>query len=183
MRNAWDSGKHCGVAPGSRWRARARHPLGQALTGTPVDPKPLQMVFGILSVETRNIPPKASEISGRAASCIRWGGSIRKNIIGHGLQSLIPHSVAGRGVRGGRRTLALLEQQTRQHGNGVLFEPLIEQSSNLFAKVRGMTQTRKLETLQGIAGSGQKKLPRRGHSGSGHRSPPRDEMVCIITRQ
>jgi hypothetical protein len=62
----------------------------------------------------------------------------------------------------GRRELfAFLHQQARQHGRGILLKPAIQQLHDLFAKIRRVAQPGKLVALQGIAGCGEKKLPRR----------------------
>lgn len=107
----------------------------------------------------------------------RWRRSIRKNIIGHGLRRRTWHGTlrrSGRGVavRGKQpfarsvfgkagRPFALFDQPAREHGAGVLFHPLIEQSANLLAEIGGMTETREFVALERVARSREKKLPRR----------------------
>lgn len=58
-------------------------------------------------------------------------------------------------------TFAMLHQPAGQHRCGVFFEPGIEQLRDLFPKIGGMAQPRKLVALQRIARSREKELPRR----------------------
>jgi hypothetical protein len=127
---------------------------------------------------------KISCTSCETSSFSRWGESIRKNIIGHRMRHGTWHGTGdrtGRGapVRGKQsiarsafgiagRPFALLDQPSRQHGAGVLFHPLIEQSANLLAEIGGMSKTRKFVALERIARSREKKLPRRLGWGRGH---------------
>ena len=117
-----------------------------------------------------------------------WDRSIRKNIIGHRMRHGICHGTgqgagcgSGRGmtVRGKQslargvfrragRPLALLDEPAREHGAGVLFHPLIEQSANLLAEIGGVSEARKFVALERIARSREKKLPRRLGWGTGH---------------
>ena len=60
-----------------------------------------------------------------------------------------------------REVFAFLHQQARQHGRGILLKPGIQQLHDLFAKIRRVAQPGELIALQGIAGGGEKKLPRR----------------------
>jgi hypothetical protein len=98
---------------------------------------------------------------------------IREKIIGHGVCGLIP-PIAGRRTfivaRRSRRAfallarcraLALLHQPARQHGRGIFLQPDIQQLRDLLAEIGRVAKPRKLEALQGIAGSGEKKLPGR----------------------
>jgi hypothetical protein len=97
---------------------------------------------------------------------------VREKIIGRGVGGLAPRVtsrsplvVADRGRRALRLlafpgTLALFHQPARQHGRGVFFEPGIQQLRDLLAEIGGVAEPRKLVTLQGVTGRGQKKLPR-----------------------
>lgn len=114
----------------------------------------------------------------------RWRRSIRKNIIGHGMrrgtwQGAGQGTGRGMAVRGKQslalsvfrdagRAFALFDQPAREHGAGILFHPLIEQSANLLAEIGGMTETRKFVALERVAGSREEKLPRRLGWGTGH---------------
>jgi hypothetical protein len=55
---------------------------------------------------------------------------------------------------------ALLHQPARQHGCGVFFQPGIEQLRDLLAEIGGVTEPRKLITLQRVPGRREKELPR-----------------------
>lgn len=115
-----------------------------------------------------------------ASNFSRWPRSIRKNIIGHGMRPGTWHGVgrgmaarreqiSARGVLGSAgRAFALLDEPAGEHGAGVLFHPLIEQSANLFAEIGGVGQTGKFVALERIARGREKKLPRRLGWGTGH---------------
>jgi len=109
-------------------------------------------------------------------------GSIRKNIIGHGMRPRTWHAVgrgmaacreqiSARGVLGSAvRTFALLDEPAGEHGAGVFLHPLVEQSANLLAKIGGVGKTRKFIALERIARRREKELPRRLGSRTGHDS-------------
>lgn len=117
-----------------------------------------------------------------------WRWSIRKNIIGHrmrprsggGVSVRRKQSLTGSVFRDARRPLALLDQPARQHGAGVLFDPLVEQGANLFAEIGGMSETRKFVALKRIARSREKKFPRRLRWGQGHFSLLETDWCKII---
>jgi hypothetical protein len=66
--------------------------------------------------------------------------------------------------------LSLLDQPTGDQGVGVLVHPLVEERSNLLAKIRGVSEARKFVTVESIAGSGEKKLPGRLGAIGGHKA-------------
>lgn len=120
---------------------------------------------------------------------------IRENIIGHGVCGLVPR-VAGRRVllvappdrrafpvfaRSG--AFALLHQPARQHGLGIFFQPGIQQLRDLLAEIGRVAEPRKLEALQGIAGSGEKKLPGRLGLVGTHRDlrGKHSEITSVVT--
>jgi len=113
-------------------------------------------------------PRNSGLASRRAARCWWRSGLLREKIIGHSVCSIKPRFRPGHSVRDQRRTLALLHQPARQHGRGVLFQPLVEQGTDLLPEIGGMTQTCQFVRLQRIARSGQKKLPRRLGLVAGH---------------
>jgi hypothetical protein len=82
-----------------------------------------------------------------------------------------------------RRLFAFLHQQARQHGRGILLKPGIQQLHDLFAKIRRVAQPRELVALQGIAGGGEKKLPRRlGFVGAhGDLQGKQSEITSVVT--
>ena len=80
-----------------------------------------------------------------------------------------------------RRLQALVDQPTSQHRRGVLLQPLVEELADLFTQVRGMSQTRKFIGLQGVAGSGEKKLPGGLNTIFGHGDAPKNEQVFNVT--
>jgi hypothetical protein len=106
-------------------------------------------------------PRNSGLASRRAARCWWRSGLLREKIIGHSVRSIEPRFRPGDSIRDLRRTLALLHQPASQHGRGVLFQPLVEQGTDLLAEIGGMTQARQFIGLQRIARGGQKKLPRR----------------------
>ena len=78
---------------------------------------------------------------------------------------------------------AFLHQQARQHGRGILLKPGIQQLHDLFAKIRRVAQPGELIALQGIAGGGEKKLPRRlGFVGAhGDLQGKQCEITSVVT--
>ncbi len=98
---------------------------------------------------------------------------IREKIIGHGVPGLAPRVAGRRGFIVAHRSrrafallarrwpFALLHQPARQHSRGIFFQPGIQQLRDLLAEIGRMAKPRKLIALQGITGSGEKKLPGR----------------------
>ena len=82
-----------------------------------------------------------------------------------------------------REVFAFLHQQARQHGRGILLKPGIQQLHDLFPKIRRVAQPGKLVALQGIAGGGEKKLPRRlGFVGAhGDLQGKQCEITSVVT--
>jgi len=82
-----------------------------------------------------------------------------------------------------RELFTFLHQQPRQHGRGILLQPGIQQLHDLFAKIRRVAQPRELVALQGIAGGGEKKLPRRlGFVGAhGDLQGKQCEITSVVT--
>lgn len=103
--------------------------------------------------------------------------SIRQKIIGHRM------AVGGGGGGGlfrlraslgfgGRRAdalQALLDQPARNHGVGVLVEPLVEEGRDLLSEISRMAEAGEFVGVQGVAGSGEKEIPRRLSMLGGHR--------------
>ena len=117
--------------------------------------------------------------------------SIREKIIGHGVCGIAPRIAGRRGFMVAHRSrrafallargrmLALLHQPARQHSRGTFFQPAIQQLRDLFAEIGRVAKPRKLIALQGIAGSGEKKLPGRLGFTSAH--DDLHEKHCEIT--
>jgi hypothetical protein len=122
-----------------------------------------------LSIGSRKIPFPSSGTGTHRPS----GGPIRKNIIGHRMASGIaaPQEQFFGGRRFGRSCgpLALSNQQAREHGAGVFFEPLIKQGGNFLLEIGRVIETREFVALKRIAGSREKELPGRLGFGTGHR--------------
>ena len=102
---------------------------------------------------------------------------------GHGL---LVHASGDRrafALRVRRELFAFLHQQARQHGRGILLKPGIQQLHDLFPKIRRVAQPRELVALQGIAGCGEKKLPRRlGFVGAqGDLQGKQCEITSVVT--
>jgi len=120
---------------------------------------------------------------------------IREKIIGHGACGLIPRIAGRRGFivahRSRRafallarcRSLALLHQPARQHRRGIFLQPGIQQLRDLLAEIGRVAKPRKLEALQGIAGSGEKKLPGRLRFVGAHGDLQREhgDVTSIVT--
>jgi hypothetical protein len=162
-----DGAQWC-AAPAGIAAALALRSLGHAAQGTPVQLGADWSRNVASSLKWKCWPRNSGLASRRAARCWWRSGLLREKIIGHSVGSIEPRFCAGDGVLDLRRTLALLHQPARQHGRGVFFQPLVEQSTNLLAEIGGMTQARQFVRLQRIARSGQKKLPRRLRVVPGH---------------
>jgi hypothetical protein len=82
-----------------------------------------------------------------------------------------------------REVFAFLHQQARQHGRRILLKPGIQQLHDLFPKIRRVAQPGELVALQGIAGGGEKKLPRRlGFVGAhGDLQGKQCEITSVVT--
>jgi hypothetical protein len=74
----------------------------------------------------------------------------------------------GLGVRGLNGAFALLDEPASDHGVGVFVEPLVEEGRDLLAKIRGVCKAREFVAMERVAGSGEKKLPRRLGAIVGH---------------
>lgn len=111
-------------------------------------------------------PRRASERSIAAARNVWANESIRQKIIGHRMAVCRRWFGDGR-VRGGlgfpreNGALALLDEPAGDHGVGVFVEPLIEKGRDLLAEIGRVAEAREFVALQGVAGSGEQKLPRR----------------------
>jgi len=95
-----------------------------------------------------------------AAICAWRNPSIHKKVIGRGMSGSQRRLAGGSGLQHLRRTLALLHQPARQHGGGILFEPLVEQRADLLSEIGGVAEARKFIALQRGAGSREKEFPR-----------------------
>jgi hypothetical protein len=91
-----------------------------------------------------------------------WGRGtrpIRKKIIGHSMTASRGRFARGSRPRHLRRPLALLHQPARQHGGGILLEPLVEKRGDLFPEISGMAEAREFIALQRGARGREKELP------------------------
>jgi hypothetical protein len=156
------------AAPAAMAAARELCSQRRAARGTPVRLGADWSMSVETSVEMKSGPRNSGSTSRRAARCWWRRGLIREKIIGHRMRSVQPRFGPGDGVRNLPGMLSLFHQPARQHGRGVFFEPLIEQSADLLAEIGGMTQTCQFIRLQRVARSGQKKLPRRLGLVAGH---------------
>jgi hypothetical protein len=111
---------------------------------------------------------KIAFTSSGAPICGRRDRPIRKKIIGHAMPVLQRRTGDIRGFWRVRRALPLLHQPAREHGRGVLLNPLIEKGADLLAEIGGMTETREFIALQRDARSREKELPRGLGLGTDH---------------
>jgi hypothetical protein len=152
--------RHCGAFEENAG-ANGRELLERATLATP--PGPIDHGFvrgktgGKLLMERR----KMAFTSSGASICGRRDCPIRKKIIGHGVSVFRKSSRDRNVLLRLLRTFPLLHQPARQHGRGVFLHPKIEQRANFLAEIGGMAETRQFVTLQRVARSGEKKLPRR----------------------
>ena len=179
MKNA-DAGLEMGGVGPQGCEAGAR-PLGKrdagsierAVGSTPFRPCGARGTLDKIRKTTCCSLRRASE---RSVAAVRnaWASeSIRQKIIGHKM------AVGWRRTGGGfiRRSLDVggahiaftkLEEHTSDHSVGILVEQLIEERIDFLAQIGGVTKTRKFVTVQGVAGSGEEKFPRRSGAAGGH---------------
>jgi len=118
-------------------------------------------------------PRRGGERSVAAARNVWANESIRQKIIGHRMAvggyrpgaGLIRRSLY---VGGAHIALAQLEEHASDHGVGIFIDPLIEERVDFLAHIGGVTEAGEFVALQGVAGSGEKKLPRRLSAVGGH---------------
>lgn len=103
---------------------------------------------------------KATAALGRAAICGWRNRPIRKKIIGRGMCVLRRTLAGGSVFLHWRGTFALLHQPARKHGCGIFLHPLVQKRSDLLAEIGSMAEAREFITLQRIARSREKELPR-----------------------
>jgi hypothetical protein len=93
---------------------------------------------------------------------------VRKDVIGHAVP------IPGQQIRKRRgfvcleSAFALIHQQTRKHGFGVLLDPLFEECRNFLAEIGGMAKAGEFKALERGARSGKQKLPRKLGRRNGH---------------
>jgi hypothetical protein len=107
-------------------------------------------------------------ISGRPASGPHRRPLIREKIIGHGMRPIVSRFDVCERVRKARGAIALLQQPARQHGGGILLQPLVKKSHDFLAEVGGMAQARQFVALQRISRGRKQELPRWLGSGIDH---------------
>ena len=103
---------------------------------------------------------KIAITSRRAAICGWRNRSIRKKVIGHSMSGSQRGLAGGSGLRHLRRALALLHQPARQHGGGILLEPLVEKRADFLPEIGGMAEAREFIALQRGARSRENEFPR-----------------------
>ena len=116
---------------------------------------------------------RASERSVAAVRNVWASESIRQKIIGHNVaigRHRFANGLIRRGwdVGGAHIALAQLEEHASDHGIGIFVDPLIEERIDFLAQIGGVTKARKFVTVQGVAGSGEEKFPRRLGAAGGH---------------
>src|SRR5215472_125224 len=141
-----DGPKLCDRLPG-----RLRTPLRRLARGK---------LSGALAAKTSIHFPGISLTSSRTVICVRPGGAIRKNIIGHGTAARREQLFGSTGIRCARGAFALLDQQAREHGAGIFFEPLIEQGVDFLFQIGSVSKAREFVALQRVARSREQELPR-----------------------
>ncbi len=118
-------------------------------------------------------PRRASERSVAAVRNVWANESIRQKIIGHNVaigRYRFGSGLIRRGldVGGAHIALAQLQENTSDHGIGVLVDPLIKQRIDFLAEIGGVCEAREFVTVQSIGRSSEKKLPGRLGAIGGH---------------
>ena len=149
-------------------RARGIELITKSVAGTPFRPGPGCGAPGKINENRVRARRTQSETSPAVACGVRADETLGQKVIGHRVAILRRRHDRGLRFRcdfgsGGsaNAALALLDQPARDHGVGVLVEPLIEQGRNFLAEIGGVGEARELVRLQGVAGSGEEELPGR----------------------
>ena len=158
-------GERAGRARGCEARARSagarelrsRRPMNR---NTVPSQRASKTAMGKARSELCKSPRKIAITSGWAAISARRGRPIRKKVIGHGMSTFHRRLAGGNGLQHLRGALALLHQPARQHGAGILLEPLVEKRADLLPEIGGMAEARELIALQRGARSREQELPR-----------------------
>lgn len=93
---------------------------------------------------------------------------IRKNIIRHAIPVFGKQIRKRRGFVGVGSAFALIHQQAREHGFGILLNPFLEERGDLLPEIGGMTEAGQFKALERVARSGEQKLPRKLGLMNGH---------------
>ena len=109
---------------------------------------------------SKNVMRNAVAGSGTAARTIGWNEPVHQKIIGRtmavGRSGLGRPGFFRRSVHG---EVPLLDEPTSEIRSSVFLEPLIEQGSDLLARIGGVGEAGEFIRLQRIAGSGEKEFP------------------------
>jgi hypothetical protein len=147
--------------------------IERVVRSTPFRPCGGRGTLGKIRRIERFSPRRAGERSVVAARNVGTSESIRQKIIGHRMAvggyrpgaCLIRRNLD---VSGADITFAQLEKHASDHGVGILVDPLIEERIDFLAEIGGVSEARKLVTVQSVAGSGEEKFPRWLGAARGH---------------
>ena len=140
---------------------------------TPFRPCGERITLDKIRKTKRVSPRRAGERSVAAARNVWTNESIRQKIIGHRMavcRSRFGSGLirSGLGFCGENRAFTLLDEPAGHHGVGVFVEPLVEKGRDLLAEIGRVAKAREFVALQRVAGSGEKKFPRRLSAAGGH---------------
>jgi len=116
---------------------------------------------------------KAGESSVAVARKVWANESIRQKIIGHTM-AVGGHRFgsgiirSGLDIRGAQVAFAHLEENSSDHGVGILVEQLVDKRINFLAEIGRVTEAREFVAVKSVAGSGKKEFPRRLSAANGH---------------
>ena len=150
---------HLGEVAGGAQRASTRPRWKQDAHDMPQRPLAENNVEAKTDQNNHALYRMSDEHSGTATGILGRSETIRQKIIGR--------TVAVGGSRGGGRRVigsrngafALFDEPAGEHGCGIFLEPLIEEGTDLLAEIGGVAEAREFVGLQGMARSGEKKLP------------------------
>jgi len=157
--------------------ARDKFVFARPPQSTPLGSKAKLGIRGTFSPNTVKILQKASKTLGWAAIFGLRSGSVRKKIIGHRMRPIAPRWGARKHVRCPCGAFPLLEKPAGKHSGGIFLQPLVDQRGNFLAEIRGVSQSRKFKTLEGVARSREKELPRRLSRAAGHRASVKERRA------
>src|SRR5260370_23624922 len=165
--------------------ARELEQIERVTMGTPPVPEPGRIGSGTAISKLQIKGWKVTGALGRAAVCGRRNRPIRKKIIGRGMRVLRRRLAEGSDFLYWRGTFALLHQPARKHGCGIFLHPLVQKGSDLLAEIGSMAEAREFITLQRIARSREKELPRRlrlvvSHKGLQGQRPAHINMTVTL---
>ena len=164
--------QRCGAARRPLWERGAGF-IAKIFAGTPFRPADAMKALGKIKKTPAKTMRSAAKSSAAAARSVWTNKPILQKVMGR----IVAVGPSFRrfdrlrrrpGLGGADRALALFNEPAGDHGVGVFIEPLIEEGSDFLAEIGGVAKAGEFVGSEGVAGSGEKELPRRLGAMVGH---------------